>query len=66
MHAEVLKVTESYKDAEKDSDMQKFLLHQLGLKLESIEKHLYDVTTKLEDLSSQFANVEHAREINKL
>jgi hypothetical protein len=33
MHVEVLKVMESCKGAEKDSDMQKFLLDRLRLKL---------------------------------
>jgi hypothetical protein len=66
IRAEVLKVTESYKDAEKDSNMQKFLLNRLILKLESTEKHLHNETAKLEDLSSQLADVEHARKINKL
>jgi hypothetical protein len=66
VRGEVMKVTELSKAVEKDSDMQIFLLDRMRLKLQSVEKQLEEEAGKLKDLSSRLADLEHARECNKL
>ena len=54
------------KITEKDSDMQKFFLDRMRLKLQSAEKQLTKESAKLEDLTLKFTDLDSAQDCNKM
>ena len=66
VRADVLRITDQLKLAERDSDLQKYLLDRMRSKLETTEKNLEEESTKLVEVSSKLLDFDHDQECNKL